>query len=92
MRCKKGVLFDFSIFPRAHLGSSASNLPWHPKWSPSVESKVYGAETKCAKGIAGYSIQAFGCVNKFSDVRRGGFIVCKHFALLVDPTSSDLGS
>ena len=58
MRYKQGVSLHFSIFPHAHWGSNASNLPWAPKWTPSVESKVHGTKTSCVKGIAGYSIQA----------------------------------
>ena len=48
----------FPILPRADLGSSASNLPRHPKWGPRVESEVNGAETLCTKRTAGYSIKA----------------------------------
>ena len=57
MRCKQGVLFEFFL-PLAYLGSGASNLPWHSKWTPSVESKGHGNKKKCVKGIAGYSIHA----------------------------------
>ena len=58
MRYKPGVVFTFFIFQDAHLRSYASNLPWHPKWTPSVQSNVHGTTTLCVKGIAGNSIQA----------------------------------
>ena len=46
-RCgaSKVCYLHFPIFPRANVGSSASHFPWHPKSSPSLETKVHGAET-----------------------------------------------
>ena len=59
-RCSasKVCYLHFFIFPRVHLGSSACSLPKHPKWSPSVQSKVIDVKTRCVKVIVGDSIQA----------------------------------
>ena len=59
-RCagSKVCVLQFSIFPCAHLGSSARNLSKCPKWSTYVESKVIGVRSLCWGGLVDYSIQA----------------------------------
>ena len=54
---KVGVL-QFSIFPCAHLGSSARDLSKRPKWSTYAESEVIGVKSLCLEGLVDYSIQA----------------------------------
>ena len=49
---------QYSIFPCAHLGGSARDLPKRPKWSTYVELKVIGVESLCLEGLVDYSIQA----------------------------------
>ena len=54
----KVCVLQFSIFSCAHLGSSASNLSRHPKWSTYVGSKVMGVKSLCVEGLSDCTIQA----------------------------------
>ena len=59
-RCfaNKVCFLQYFIFPCAHLGGSARDLPKRPKWSTYVESKVIGVESLSLEGLVDYSIQA----------------------------------
>ena len=58
MRWEQGVFLQFFIFSYAHLGSSARNLSWRPKWSTYVGSKVIGVKSLCLEGLVDCTIQA----------------------------------
>ena len=59
-RCvaSKVCFLQYPIFPCAHLGGSARDLPKRPKQSTYVESKVIGVESLCLERLVDYSIQA----------------------------------